>query len=320
MIRRSRISSCELPDDPEDLDSPEAIEAGSLTIENDESKPVQNELWERPPFHNLYALPHDGSSLLRFEILTARMMPPNGEDLKVKRYVVYDLTVRLDSKFAADSRPAVIKRRYTDFRELYIKLRRDHPVLMSRIDFPNKVLMGNFSATLIAERGASFETFLNYIVNNETLKQSPEFLHFLQNNELTKACQLMDERNDSCVPILENSFLLLNKIFMDRSKPVLLLLCRLVAACTSCTPMPHESAERWAALALNRYETLSDIDLLPLYIPLLNTCAHLWWQQGHDQKPITDRLTDMSKKGISINNVPNLIQAIHKLDPRSETI
>lgn len=42
MIRRSRISSCELPDDPEDLDSPEAIEAGSLTIENDESKPVQN--------------------------------------------------------------------------------------------------------------------------------------------------------------------------------------------------------------------------------------------------------------------------------------
>uniref|UniRef100_A0A1B0F9H0 PX domain-containing protein n=1 Tax=Glossina morsitans morsitans TaxID=37546 RepID=A0A1B0F9H0_GLOMM len=61
------------------------------------------------------------------------MMLPNGEDLKVKRYVMYDLTVRLDSKFAADSRPPVIKRRYTDFRELYIKLRRDHPVLMSRI-------------------------------------------------------------------------------------------------------------------------------------------------------------------------------------------
>uniref|UniRef100_A0A1A9V5A8 PX domain-containing protein n=1 Tax=Glossina austeni TaxID=7395 RepID=A0A1A9V5A8_GLOAU len=129
MIRRSRISSCELPDDPEDLDSPEAIEAGCLTIENDEK------LWERPPFYNLYALgSSDGSSVLRFEILTGRMMPPHVEDLKVKRYVVYDLTVRLDSKFAADSRPAVIKRRYTDFRELYIKLRRDHPVLMSSID------------------------------------------------------------------------------------------------------------------------------------------------------------------------------------------
>uniref|UniRef100_A0A1A9ZQL2 PX domain-containing protein n=1 Tax=Glossina pallidipes TaxID=7398 RepID=A0A1A9ZQL2_GLOPL len=40
----------------------------------------------------------------------------------------------LDSKFAADSRSTAVKRRYTDFRELYIKLRRDHPVLISRID------------------------------------------------------------------------------------------------------------------------------------------------------------------------------------------
>uniref|UniRef100_A0A1A9ZQJ8 Uncharacterized protein n=1 Tax=Glossina pallidipes TaxID=7398 RepID=A0A1A9ZQJ8_GLOPL len=32
LIRRSRISSFELPDDPEDLDSPEAIEAGSVSI------------------------------------------------------------------------------------------------------------------------------------------------------------------------------------------------------------------------------------------------------------------------------------------------
>uniref|UniRef100_A0A1B0AIQ3 EF-hand domain-containing protein n=1 Tax=Glossina pallidipes TaxID=7398 RepID=A0A1B0AIQ3_GLOPL len=113
--RRPRVSSCELPDDPEDIDSPEAIKAGSLTIENDESKSVQNAI-----------LPLNCGTVLRFiiymlcrtmgfEILTARLMPPNGEDLKVKRYVVYDLTVRLDSKFAADSRPAVIKRRYTDF-------------------------------------------------------------------------------------------------------------------------------------------------------------------------------------------------------------
>lgn len=44
------------------------------------------------------------------------------------------------------------------------------------------------------------------------------------------------------------------------------------------------------------------------------------WQRGRDQKPITDRLTDMSKKGININNSLTLMQAIHKLDPRSETI
>lgn len=47
---------------------------------------------------------------------------------------------------------------------------------------------------------------------------------------------------------------------------------------------------------------------------------YLRWQRGRDQKPITDRLTDMSKKGISVTNTPTLMQAIHKLDPRSETI
>lgn len=140
-----------------------------------------------------------------------------------------------------------------------------------------QVLVGNFSASLIADRGRSFENLLTHIARNSALRSTATFLDFLQNNELSKACQLLDERNrnDACISILENSFILLNKIFMDRSKPVLLILCRLVAACTS-SPIPHPAAEKWASLALNRYETLCDIDLLPLYIPLLHTCAHLW--------------------------------------------
>lgn len=222
-------------------------------------------------------LPADGSLGLFFEILTARIMPPEGEDPKVKRYVLYELTVRQITRSIryTDPQPVVIERRYTDFRDLYTALKREHPVQMASIDFPNKVLVGNFSSTLIGERSYAFEGLLRHISRNTVLRSSSIFLDFLQDSELTKACKFIDERNEASIPLLENIFFLLNKIFMDRSKPVLLILCRLVAACTS-TPVPHSSADKWATLALNRYETLCDIDLLPLYIPLLHTCAHLW--------------------------------------------
>ncbi|KAM7354305.1 sorting nexin 21 isoform 2-T2 [Cochliomyia hominivorax] len=319
MARRTQVSSLDIPDNADDLESPEEIEAGHLTIKMSDETLTKKEIWERPASYNQLTMPADGTAVLCFEILSAFIMPPEGEDLKVKRYVVYELTVRLDTRASIDPRPARIQRRYTDFRELYTALKQEYPKEMSNIDFPNKVLVGNFSANLIAERSAAFEKLLKHIVGFLDLRNCSTFLNFLQNEELSKACQLLDERNDACIPILENTFILLNKVYFDRSKPVILILCRLVAACTI-SPVPHQSAEKWASLALSRYETLCDIDMLPLYIPLLHTCAHLWWQRGRDQKPITDRLADMSKKGISVTNSPTLIQAIHKLDPRSETI
>ncbi|XP_055857642.1 sorting nexin-20 isoform X3 [Episyrphus balteatus] len=305
-------------DDLDDLDTPstDGIETGSLAIKESE-RIKEKELWQRPTTQRM--LPNDGSTILRFEIPYARIMPPKTENPNIKRFVVYDLSVRQDSS-VIDPNPATIERRYTDFLKLYTNLKKAHPTAFNSIYFPKKVLMGNFSPDLIAERSAAFEVFLDHIVSKAVLRESPHFLHFLQDIELRKACQLLDERrNESAIPLLENCFRLLNKIFMDRSKPVLLILCRLVAACTT-SPVPHPSADRWAELALRRYETLCDTDLLPLYIPLLQTCSHLWWQRGRDQKLITDRLTDMSKKGININNSPPLMKAIHLLDPQTETI
>lgn len=249
-------------------------------------------------------------------------MPPadSAENSTVKKYVVYDLNIRQDSRAATDANPVTIERRYTDFLALYDALRKDHPSLMASIVFPKKVFMGNFSSDLIAERSASFEAFLEHVASSSVLRDSPSFLHFLQGAELTRACQFMDERrNEQAVPILEDCFRLLNKIFMDRSKSVLLLLCRLVAACTT-SPVPHPSAEKWAELALRRYDGVSDADLLTLYIPLLHTCVHLWWQRGRDNKFLEDRLTTIESKGITVKNGKTLTQAIHALDPRTETI
>ena len=236
------------------------------------------ELWKRAaPNNRCLALPIDGTTVLRFEIQLARLMPPEGEDLKVKRYVVYQLSISQDSSTQIDSMPAKIERRYTDFRALHADLKKAYPNEMANIYFPNKVLMGNFSPNLIAERSSCFEALLQHISSCSVLRDSGACLYFLQETELAKACQYLDERrHELAIPLLENSFRLLNKIFMDRSKSVLLLLCRLVAACTG-TAVPHQNADRWANLALTRYETLSDIDMLALYIPLLHTCAHLWY-------------------------------------------
>lgn len=84
--------------------------------------------------------------------------------------------------------------------------------------------------------------------------------------------------------------------------------------------MPHPSAERWCELALRRYDSVSDADLLVLYVPLLQTCVHLWWQRGRDSSLLMDRLNSMEMRGINTKNGKTLTQAIHALDPRAETI
>lgn len=312
------MSGDAIEDDP---DSPvEAFEQSTLTIKT-QTRGSTQDIWQRPSSR---PLPTDDNVVLCFEIPYARVLPqdPQLEGAAAvpagKKYVAYDVSVRKDSA-TPDPNPTSIERRYTHFRNLYEGLRKEHPQLMQSVVFPKKVLVGNFSAELIGERSMAFESFLDFIVSVPSLRESEHFLEFLQGDELRKACQLLDERrNEFAVPILENTFRVLNKIFLDKSKCVLLLLCRLVAACTT-SPIPHPLAEQWAELALRRYEHVCDTELLVLYIPLLQTCLHLWWQRGRDRTLLEERLDEMGKKGIKVKGGPSLAQAIHALDPRAET-
>lgn len=198
-------------------------------------------------------------------------------------------------------------------------MKKEHPKLIENIAFPKKRIMGNFNSDLISERAVAFENFLDYILTVGELKDSPSFLSFLQDEELTKACRLIDERrNEISIPIFENSFQLLNKVYLDKAKPVLLLLCRLVAACTS-SPIPHPSSQKWTDLALRRFEHVSDTEILVLYIPLLHAASYLYWQKGLDAKPINDRLEEMDRKGIKTKNTLTLVQALHAMEQKSET-
>lgn len=291
---------------------------GADDVEEDPDSPVEafeQNLWRRPTTRMV----DFGNKVLYFEIPFARVLPPNNDGASNgKKYVVYDVSV---CQVTSDPNPIVtiIERRYTHFLKLYDDLRKEHPQFIQGINFPKKVLVGNFSGELIGERSEAFESLLDYIVTVPSLRDSDHFLDFLQGDELKKACQLLDERrNEFAVPILENTFRVLNKVYLDKSKCVLLLLCRLVAACTT-SPIPHPLAEQWAELALRRYEHVCDADLLVLYIPLLQTCLHLWWQRGRDRTLLEERLDQMAKKGINVKGGPTLTQAIHALDPRAET-
>lgn len=299
-----------------------ASEGGA--VEDEPDTPVEafeQNIWRRPSSRSL---PEDDSTVLCFEIPSARILsPPAAGDGSTsasnsKKFVLYEVNVRKDTA-APDPNPTSIERRYTHFLTLYEGLRKEHPNLMQSVVFPKKVLMGNFSEELVGERSLAFEAFLDFIASVPLLRESDHFLEFLQGDELRQACQLLDERrNEFAVPMLENTFRILNKIFLDKSKCVLLLLCRLVAACTT-SPIPHQAAEQWAELALRRYEHVCDTELLVLYIPLLHTCHHLWWQRGRDLSLLEKRLDEMAKKGINVKGGPTLPQAIHALEPRAET-
>ncbi|XP_050089303.1 sorting nexin-21 isoform X1 [Anopheles aquasalis] len=314
----------------EDVDSAtEVFDESTLSIKTSAcGSVVTPAVWKR--FHRRQR--YNDTVPLHFEIIHARILPAvatteltadasggAGGNNAVKKYVVYVVNVREDGH-PRDPRPTSIDRRYTHFLKLYEGLRKDHPTLVQGVAFPKKVLMGNFTPELIGERSGAFELFLDHIMSVPLLRESEHFLEFLQHDELTRACQLLDERrNEQAVPLLENSFRLLNKLFLDKSKAVLLLLCRLVVACTS-SPIPHAAAEQWAELALRRFEHVCDTELLVLYIPLLQTCLHLWWQRGRDRTLLEERLNEMGKKGIKVKGGPTLGQAIHALDPRAETI
>ncbi|XP_063699714.1 sorting nexin-20 isoform X3 [Culicoides brevitarsis] len=251
-----------------------------------------------------------------FEVLSARILPQAEGS---KKFVLYMIHVRMECTEPESKDTATIERRYTDLLNLYENLKKDHAALLNDVTFPKKKLIGNFSPDLIAERGKAFETFLDYIVTVSALRDSPYFLEFIQGDELKRACALLDERrNEQAVTILENCFRILNKIYLDKSKQVLLLLCRLVAACTS-SPIVLASAEQWATLALRRFEHVSDVETLVLYIPLLQTCVALYNQMGKDSAVLEERLAEMGKRGIKIKGTLTLQQTIHAMDPRSET-
>lgn len=171
------------------------------------------DVWQRETRKPLPLNADSDGYITRFEIQFARICPnADSEDAaNTKKYVAYDVICTLDSTTQADKAPAIIERRYTDFLKLYEALKKENPQLLVNVAFPTKSIFNNFKSSLISERALAFENFLDYCVSIPALRDSPSFLSFLQDDDLTKASRLLDERrNEAAVPILENSFQLVS--------------------------------------------------------------------------------------------------------------
>lgn len=250
-----------------------------------------------------------------FEITSAHIAESEGID---KKYVVYTLQIRHVTGID-DSSPAILERRYTDFCNLYTALKKQHADVMTPVTFPKKVLMGNFDNKLISLRSTGFESLLKHVLTEPKLRASNALLSFLQDSELNKATQYLAEKQYAlAVPLLENNFRLLNKVYTDRSPAVLLALCRLLGCCVVMPGSPN--AEKWADLALHRYEGVCDGDLLQLYLPLLHVCAKIWWQTGRNRDALEMRLRNLKQQGINFNESITLLEAVDTLQEKLASI
>ncbi|CAG9098614.1 unnamed protein product [Plutella xylostella] len=249
--------------------------------------------------------------MLKFEIVSSRTV--DGAESE-KKFVAYMLQVRQDST-VNDPDPANVERRYTHFCDLYNGLKKEFPKELSAISFPRKIVMGNFDPSIISTRCTAFESLLTLISNESRLRESPAAIAFFQDVELNEARRKLDEgKYDQALFLLEMSFKLLNKVYTDRSRVVLSALCRVVA-CASCGEGNLAApVERWAQLALRRYEAVSDSDLLLVYIPLLHSCISIWETLGRDKSKLVEELNAMRKRGMKVDSVPGLMEAVDQLN------
>ncbi|KAK9737192.1 PX domain [Popillia japonica] len=253
----------------------------------------------------------DHASPLLFEIVSAYICEKEGPE---KKYVIYKLVVRHASG-KQDTTLATIDRRYTDFYNLYMALKKDYPDLVSTVVFPKKVILGNFDNSLITARSTGFESFLKFISHEPKLHATRALLNFLQDKEIIKVKELIDSKEYSyAISLLENIFRLLNNVYTDRSPPVLLALSRLLG-CSILIP-GSPGAEKWADLALHRFEGVSDSDLLELYLPLLHACIKVWWQLGRDKAQLESRFLNLRRQGLKVNESVSLLEAVDTVEKK----
>ncbi|CAG9784302.1 unnamed protein product [Diatraea saccharalis] len=252
--------------------------------------------------------------MLKFEIVSSRIV--EGVESE-KKFVAYMLQVRKDDieSNVYDADPSNVERRYTHFLELYNGLKKCHPSMLGSITFPRKMMVGNFEPSLISTRCFAFESLVRAVANDSRTRDSPPVISFFQDIELNEAKRLIEEKKfDQALSVLESSFKLLNKLYTDRSRVVLGALCRIVGCAEASGGALAGPVEQWAQLALRRYEAVSDSDLLLIYIPLLHACISIWETLGRDKTKLVHELNDLRKRGMKVDNVPKLMDAVDELN------
>ncbi|XP_028321593.1 sorting nexin-21 [Gouania willdenowi] len=221
------------------------------------------------------------------------------------KFVLYTINV-LQS--ATDRSPAVITRRYSDFRHLHRTLRRLHGNQMEGVCFPRKRLHRNYTAETIAKRSRAFEQYLCHVCSLPSLKEALCVRHFFYLSDLQSAQVLIRIGQFSdALPFLLNAKSLQLKLGWacccdNQTWPSSHWLFTLIGL-TCCFQEAELPEEAWShcdhalqGLVANQREvqlrTVSHEDKPlpeevrphPLLLPLLQAGVRLAWQTGMDKR------------------------------------
>ena len=189
----------------------------------------------------------------------------------------------------SDKTPFCINRRYSNFEQLYHKLCKRFPLLAERVNFPGKVLIGNFKSRIIADRSRRFEHFLHILSEIEEVRLSTEFVDFFCGDKIKEAYNLLTQNNNNkALPVFQELWLIMLKIAKYQRSETMASLIALVVISFSLEQF--ELSQSYVETALSKIGEQCFSHFLK---PLLHFGIRLYWTLGKDKCDLEHRLQQL---------------------------
>ena len=221
-------------------------------------------------------------SAILFEIVSANNVVEGD-----KKFVLYTIMIK---KHMLDNQPVFLKRRYSEFYNLYsvFNNKNSHKVF-NNFHFPKKSLISSLSQEQIKERAKGLEQFLNLISSCELINSHIVEM-FLTRKEHLQAVSFMKKNlfGDAAV-FLENIFYIKEKLLLYPSISVFDCLLELTACLVEFGTF--ETAFKFCLLGVQYMRSLhGHQEVVNVKIPLLRTGKLLAEKIGEDPEPFTTEL------------------------------
>ncbi|KAI2796385.1 hypothetical protein RDWZM_007197 [Blomia tropicalis] len=285
----------------------------------DESPKPQINLWSDDTIET--TKPRRSQYRITFEIIKAKTITSieNGTSgrnrLERRRYVSY--TVLIKRVPGLETKPAIIERRYSDFLTFYNSIKKRYPILLRNVPFPKKLLIGNFSPEVIAERSLAFQQFLAYCLSISEIRISKEFATFLYYQELNDAKRCLQSIHlEEAAAIFENVYFIQDKLAIHSGRPnaqFIHTLCCLIGCLNAVdnTVEARKLADRTFEILFANAVVINDFAQNPnssvyevsnlyesseLVLPLIQLSLRLRWFTGPQRMSLENKLEELCRK------------------------
>lgn len=144
-----------------------------------------------------------------------------------------------------DSRRLSVERRYSDFFGLHHRLMEEFREELEEVVLPRKLLKGNFSPEIIAERRRSLQEYLTKLFATRCVRHSPHFAKFFTELEQKQAHTLLRAGQFPLAVQQLEAILGIEERLLPWQKPILMV--PTLAALTVCYRDLDEPAQAFAA-------------------------------------------------------------------------